>query len=152
MDGEFQIEQLGTREIPEQAKAFWREHGYIVLKNAAPRELIERVNVLMDNHRRKSGESKDAQGFGDRVGMLHQRSPDCLRLAAQPNVMNFLRWAMDDDPLLMGSLNFEKGTQQDEHIDSIFFYTEPMYAMCGVWFALEDVHEDAGPLFYGNRR
>jgi ectoine hydroxylase-related dioxygenase (phytanoyl-CoA dioxygenase family) len=49
---------------------------------------------------------------------------------------------------VFGSLNFERGTQQEAHIDAIFFWPEPSYAMAGCWVALEDIHADAGPLFY----
>jgi hypothetical protein len=48
----------------------------------------------------------------------------------------------------MGSLNFECGTQQDAHIDAIYFYPDPIWSMAGVWIALEDIHPDSGPLFY----
>jgi ectoine hydroxylase-related dioxygenase (phytanoyl-CoA dioxygenase family) len=63
-------------------------------------------------------------------------------------VLSFLKWAFNDDPVVFGSLNFERGTQQDAHIDAIFFWPEPSYSMCGCWVALEDIHPDSGPLFY----
>lgn len=46
------------------------------------------------------------------------------------------------------TLNFPVGTQQPVHSDHIHFCSIPERFMCGVWVALEDVHADAGPLFY----
>lgn len=63
-------------------------------------------------------------------------------------ILRFLTWAFGEDPVLFGSLNFDKGTQQNAHIDAIFFWPEPSYSMAGVWVALEDVSPEAGPLFY----
>jgi hypothetical protein len=45
-------------------------------------------------------------------------------------------------------VNFPVGTQQHFHTDSVHFSSIPERFMCGVWIALEDVDEDAGPLLY----
>lgn len=142
------IRPVHAYEPDETSKSEWREKGYIVLRNVVPAALLQRVISDIADFRASCGESKDAHGFGDRVGQLHQKVGSCLELADNAPVLEFLRWAFRDEPLLFGSLNFERGTEQAPHIDSIFFYTEPMDAMAGAWFALEDVHPDAGPLFY----
>jgi ectoine hydroxylase-related dioxygenase (phytanoyl-CoA dioxygenase family) len=46
------------------------------------------------------------------------------------------------------SLTFRHGTQQPVHRDTPHFATWPESHFAGVWTALEDVHESAGPLFY----
>ncbi|MFK7987209.1 MAG: phytanoyl-CoA dioxygenase family protein [Sandaracinaceae bacterium] len=46
------------------------------------------------------------------------------------------------------TLTFPVGTQQHYHSDAVHFSCVPERFMCGVWIALEDVHEDAGPLVY----
>ena len=46
------------------------------------------------------------------------------------------------------TLNFPKGSAQHVHSDAVHFNTLPKGFMCGVWIAMEDVHQDAGPLFY----
>src|SRR5439155_739227 len=46
------------------------------------------------------------------------------------------------------TLNFPVGTQQHFHSDSVHFSSVPERFMCGVWVALEDVSEEAGPLEY----
>jgi hypothetical protein len=46
------------------------------------------------------------------------------------------------------TLNFPVGTQQHYHTDAVHFSSAPERFMVGVWVALEDIHEDAGPLVY----
>jgi Phytanoyl-CoA dioxygenase (PhyH) len=46
------------------------------------------------------------------------------------------------------TLNFPVGTQQHYHSDSVHFSSIPERFMCGVWVALEDIGEGAGPLEY----
>jgi ectoine hydroxylase-related dioxygenase (phytanoyl-CoA dioxygenase family) len=131
-----------------EQQAMWAKSGYVVLRQVVSREVLDAVDAEVAAHRATNGETKDSFGLGDRLGMAHQVLPACLRLAANPAVFRFLTWAFGEHPLLFGSLHFERGTQQAEHIDAIFFYTEPRTSMAGVWFCLEDVHADAGPLFY----
>ena len=71
-----------------------------------------------------------------------------MNLARNPGILDFLEYVLQDEPILFGSLNFEKGTQQAIHVDAIFFWPEPYYAMVGVWVALEDVDMENGPLMY----
>lgn len=131
----------------EEKKA-WLRDGFVVLRNVFQKGQIDQYNAIVSKVRNEVDDGKDDQGYGDRIGQLHQREPDLLRLASSQRIQQFLRWAFNDDPLLMGSLQFEKGTQQEAHIDAIFFWPEPSYSMAGVWVALEDIHADAGPLFY----
>jgi len=46
------------------------------------------------------------------------------------------------------TLNFPYGTQQKGHSDNVHFDSIPNNFMAGVWVALEDIHEDSGPLFF----
>lgn len=129
-------------------KRQWIKDGFVVIPNVFSQDQIQRYNAIVANVREEVDDGKDANGFGDRIGQLHQKEPALLELASSAKVTNFLKWALGDDPVLMGSLQFQKGTQQEAHIDAIFFWPRPAYSMAGVWVALEDIHEDSGPLFY----
>lgn len=126
----------------------WINQGFVVIKGVFADASLKRYNATVSRVRSEIDTGQDAHGFGDRVGQLHQREPELLELAAAPKVLTFLKWAFGEEPVLFGSLNFERGTEQDAHIDAIFFWPEPSFAMAGVWVALEDIHPDAGPLFY----
>jgi len=49
---------------------------------------------------------------------------------------------------VIGSLFFEKGSEQSIHRDTPAFFTNPFNHYFGVWNALEDIRMDAGPLIY----
>ena len=52
------------------------------------------------------------------------------------------------DFYIASSLYFEESSRQAIHRDTPFFYGHPRATFLGVWFALEDVRLDAGPLTY----
>jgi ectoine hydroxylase-related dioxygenase (phytanoyl-CoA dioxygenase family) len=134
--------------VPEAQRRMWIEDGFVVLPNLFAPAQLQGYRAIVDQVRREVEDDKDEHGYGDRIGQLHQRYPELLELASAPEVLRLLKWAFNDDPVVFGSLNFERGTQQADHIDAIFFWPEPTYTMAGVWVALEDIHPDAGPLFY----
>ena len=144
VSAEWKIDPSVSQELKDQ----WIQDGYSVIKGAYSLEQINAYNDIVKNVRAAIDDGKDEYGLGDRIGQLHQKFPELLELASNRKVLNFLRWAFSDDPIVFGSLNFDKGSQQDAHIDAIFFWPEPSYSMCGCWVALEDIHIDAGPLFY----
>ncbi|MBB5408232.1 hypothetical protein HDG34_002164, partial [Paraburkholderia sp. HC6.4b] len=122
--------------------------GFAVLRGIFLQPESDHYNAIILRARGEVDDRNNDQGYGDRIGQLHQTEPDLLRLASSPRIHSFLRWAFNDDPLLMGSLQFEKGTQQEAHIDAILFRPEPACSMAGVWVAIEDIHADAVALFY----
>ena len=134
--------------IDATARKAWIDDGFVVLERVFDAPTIARYNATVAAVRAQVDDGKDAHGLGDRIGQLHQKEPGLLELAAAPRVLDFLRWALGDEPVVMGSLNFERGTQQEAHIDAIFFWPEPCWGMAGVWIALEDITSEAGPLFY----
>jgi ectoine hydroxylase-related dioxygenase (phytanoyl-CoA dioxygenase family) len=133
---------------PAGVQASWKRDGYAVLERAVPHDAIDALNAEIAEFRRTCKETKDEYGYGQRIGLFHASNARSLDVARNERVRSFLEWALDDEPLLYGSLTFEAGTEQAAHVDSIFFFTAPPFAMAGCWTALEDVHPDAGPLFY----
>lgn len=73
---------------------------------------------------------------------------DVHALAANCEVKALLGKLYGREAFPFQTLNFPVGTQQDAHTDIVHFSSQPEKFMCGVWIALEDVHADAGPLFY----
>jgi ectoine hydroxylase-related dioxygenase (phytanoyl-CoA dioxygenase family) len=134
--------------VEKELKDQWINNGFSILRKVYNTSEIDQYNQIVAEVRTQVNDGKDEQGYGDRIGQLHQKYPELLNLACEPRVLSFLKWAFNDDPVVFGSLNFERGTQQDAHIDAIFFWPEPSYSMCGCWVALEDIHPSSGPLFY----
>jgi ectoine hydroxylase-related dioxygenase (phytanoyl-CoA dioxygenase family) len=73
---------------------------------------------------------------------------DVRAIARAPKILALLRELYGREPLPFQTLNFRIGTQQQPHADAFHFNSEPPGFMCGVWVALEDVDETAGPLVY----
>lgn len=69
-------------------------------------------------------------------------------LAAHPRIIELLSALYGRRAWPFQTLNFPVGTQQPAHTDAVHFSSVPERFMCGVWVALEDIHEDAGPLEY----
>lgn len=73
---------------------------------------------------------------------------DVQAIAANPVIVDLLGKLYGRPAFPFQTLNFPVGTQQDAHSDSVHFSSQPERFMCGVWLAMEDVSDRAGPLFY----
>ena len=62
-------------------------------------------------------------------------------------MLDTLRLLYGRAPIPFQTLNFDAGTQQAAHSDTIHFHCSPPHFMAGVWVALEDVDERNGALF-----
>lgn len=138
----------GEPSVEAGLRQSWLRDGLVVMPGLVPAEQVDRHVELVANIRADVPDGTDEYGLGDRIGQLHQRIPDLIDTVAHGRLLEFLEWALGDSPLLFASLNFDRGTQQESHVDLIYFCTEPLYSMVGVWVALEDIDVDAGPLFY----
>ncbi|GIU67201.1 phytanoyl-CoA dioxygenase family protein [Candidatus Phycosocius spiralis] len=92
----------------------------------------------------------DAFGYthGSRIQDLWQRSLAVRSLATLPQLIAPLETYYGRRAIPFQTLNFKFGSQQAAHSDLMHFTPDPIEFMCGVWLALEDVHEEAGPLEY----
>jgi Phytanoyl-CoA dioxygenase (PhyH) len=131
------VDRQLTPEMTGLARHFHRE-GFAVIPGVVPGELVGRV-------------------LDDLVGAMHgnNRLQDAWRhiesvrqLALLPTIVDAVRTLYGREPVPFQTLNFEYGTQQEPHSDTIHFSSIPQRYMCGVWIALEDVDEGNGPLFY----
>lgn len=73
---------------------------------------------------------------------------DVRTIASNPAILELLSRLYGRRAFPFQTLNFPVGTQQHMHSDSIHFSSIPERFMCGVWLALEDIGENAGPLLY----
>lgn len=73
---------------------------------------------------------------------------DVRAIASNPHILALLSKLYGREAFPFQTLNFPVGTQQGSHSDSVHFSSLPERFMCGVWLAMEDVKESAGPLFY----
>ena len=105
--------------------------------NLAPRFEIAFDDPAADKTR---GERRvqDAWAFDD----------DVHAIASNQAVLDLLGKLYGRAAFPFQTLNFPVGTQQSAHADAVHFSSLPERFMCGVWLAMEDVPQEAGPLFY----
>jgi len=93
-----------------------------------------------------------ASGWRQNTGLRLQDAwrfdADVRAIAVNARIMQILGDVFGRKPVPFQTLNFPVGTQQHYHSDCVHFSSIPERFMCGVWVALEDVSEDAGPLEY----
>jgi phytanoyl-CoA hydroxylase len=130
-----------------------RERGVTRLLNAVPMSLCD--GLVEDFHkfcRQNSGMASEAtqqEGFRSRLYNLHSLSDSGLAIALNPLVLSVLDTIFSERAALNTTLYFEQSSQQEVHRDTPFFMTNRYPGeFVGVWFALEDVHEESGPLMY----
>jgi len=70
------------------------------------------------------------------------------KIATNPAIINLLSGLYGRPAFPFQTLNFAVGTEQHVHADLVHFCADPLHFMCGVWVALEDIREGAGPLIY----
>lgn len=89
-----------------------------------------------------------SQNLGLRIPDAWRFDEDVHAIAANRRIMQILGDVFGRRAWPFQTLNFPVGTQQPFHSDCVHFSSIPERFMCGVWLALEDVSEDAGPLEY----
>jgi ectoine hydroxylase-related dioxygenase (phytanoyl-CoA dioxygenase family) len=79
---------------------------------------------------------------------LYLMSAEVRGLALDFELTSILADLLGEPAVLCNSLNFEKGSSQPMHIDSLYMTPRTPHSLIATWIALEDVHPDSGPLVY----
>jgi phytanoyl-CoA hydroxylase len=79
---------------------------------------------------------------------LYLVSDEIRGLALDPELTAIMTALLGQVPVLCNSLNFEKGSSQPKHIDSLFMTPQTPHKLIASWTAFEDAHPDSGPLSY----
>ncbi len=145
----------------------WRDEGYVVLRNAAPVELIDAYRAdlaaLTADHRAhevlvncsthgvvpiRELEPEELDQPHLRFLDFHNASTAGKKLALNRPVVSFLRHVFGHPVVAMQTLTFRRGSQQSAHQDYAYVVAEIPTHLAACWIALEDVHPDAGPVAY----
>lgn len=146
------MEQLGLTEEEQRIGRELCEHGYAVFDfpDADIDARIERIRFQLSPHYGIDFADSEANKTGGerRIQDAWQTNPDVQAIAANEAVIALLSRLYGRQAFPFQTLNFPVGTQQETHSDMVHFSSLPEKFMCGVWLAMEDIHPDAGPLFY----
>ena len=124
----------------------YREQGYMVIENAVPDDLLDRVICETEPLFDPKGPQGPLSSY--RIQDAWEESEAVRELACLGSINSWLKLLYGREPLPFQTLNFKFGTQQGGHSDSIHFSCMPARFMCGAWVALEDITEENGPVFY----
>lgn len=83
-----------------------------------------------------------------RIENAWRRSQDVRIIATLPQVLDTLEQLLGRRAFPFQTLNFNRGTEQATHSDTIHFDNNPAGFMVGVWVALEDIDGENGPVRY----
>jgi phytanoyl-CoA hydroxylase len=126
--------------------------GIAVVRRAHSKELcdavIEDFKRYVADNRSYVQENLDALGREKRLVNFHLMSDAAAKIGCAENVMSTLDFIFAGEASVYSSLTFKFGTQQPVHRDTPHFATWPKKMFVGVWTALEDIDDRAGPLFY----
>lgn len=120
-----------------EAKIFFDDNGYIIIDNVLDHNFIDELN-------------KSVGLIDSRIQDLWQQNKYVKQVASNKDIFNVLQKLYNDTPLPFQTLNFTKGTTQLEHVDLVHFCPsiDNLELMCGVWYALEDITPEKGPLIF----
>lgn len=122
-------------------------NGFTIVRNGIDIDLIDRVvndfeywSYLEENGFKKFNK--------DRITNFHIYSKNTKDLVTNSYVNDILKTLFNKEQVIYSSLFFREGTSQEYHRDTPHFYTNPIDQYYGVWYALEDINVNAGPLKY----
>jgi hypothetical protein len=156
-----QFSDVATGPAPSQ----FERDGYMTLEGYFPAAQIDRAaaavrrllaerprEVVVDSLRTgersfwAQAEAPETRHF--KFNDLYLMCDEVRDLALEPGLTAMLADLMGERAVLCNSLNFEKGSSQPKHIDSLYMTPKTPHRLLAVWIALEDVHPDSGPLSY----
>jgi hypothetical protein len=139
--GDWRLPYLDRKAIPEETltadQRYWREHGYIVFEKIIPDELINRYLDLRSRAGLGRGGFPNLAPY-DSFGEIRDLN---LYAPLMERVEKMLGYRVALHFNLSGFTSTERGWHQDDYM------ADPLVAASGIamWFALDDIHPDAGP-------
>jgi len=140
-------------DIPDMKKNFTK-HGYLIFTPKIEKEILQAAvdfTIAVDKNQHRIGNfSRGHVCTINAVACNHDRYDQIgvQGLADDWSTRAVVAAVHGMVPYTFQTLNYPRSSQAFTHSDYIHFGTFPPNSMTAVWIALEDIHPDAGPLFY----
>jgi ectoine hydroxylase-related dioxygenase (phytanoyl-CoA dioxygenase family) len=126
--------------------AHWYEFGYAIIEKFFNEQIIDTINKDISN-------LLEVQeiGFnytGRKIFNAFQYSSAIKKCITDKELISVLSFILGRRVFPFQTINFQYGSEQNAHSDSVHMTTFPKGYLIAVWIALEDIEEDAGPIFY----
>ena len=141
---------------PKQAEMcrFWAENGYYVARGAVDPDTIDaawaayEAAIAQGEITLAPEKAADDDPHPGRYLNPHLKVEELDTLLEHPVLFNFSSMVLGRRAIPFQTIASHKGSQQSEHSDSIHMTTYPLGYLAACWVAMEDIHEDSGPLVY----
>jgi len=124
----------------------WPSCGYIILENFFTPAEVDATNEAIDTLLAK--QKVDFNFTGRKIMDAWKESEAVSYLFKHEKLQQILSFLLGKDVIPFQTINFQKGSEQRPHSDSIHMTTEPLGYLIATWTALEDVTDGAGQLVY----
>ena len=126
------------------------EDGYTILDLNQPSEIYQTINNKIDNKIFEGNPKLNPKYYhyneNPRVIEAWRDIKEIVDLARDRDVLDFLECIYKRRPIPFSTINFIKSSEQPLHSDYMHFSSKPERYLTGVWFALEDIDINSGPL------
>ncbi len=148
----------------------WYNNGYLILRGVFSPERCSATNALIDQlwqtrsnlpqpitidawlessqNRRMlfSHAPDDARAAPYKINDLYRDFPEIRSLVLDPDLSAVLAELLDGEPLVCNSLNFEYGSQQNNHVDTLYMPPRVENKLVVSWIALDEIDLSNGPV------
>jgi ectoine hydroxylase len=131
--------------VVQQQLLQWIDNGFIILKNFLSPEEAEAVN---DEINALLQQKKVKPLDNGKIMFAFKQSLLLKKIADDDRITSLFEFIFQQPVIPFQSINFLKGSQQRAHSDSIHMTTYPLGYLSAAWFALEDIDDKNGSLFY----
>lgn len=162
----------GPKSLTPEQRQHWDEKGFLVLpgfftpqQTRAVLDVVENqwtrsrneklrtvIDVFIGTEREKrirlTDAPDEARKLPFKINDLYLENDTVRNMALDPRLSAILADLLAGRPLCCNSLNFEYGSQQAFHTDSLYMTPPRKLNLAASWTALEDCHPDSGPLAY----
>ena len=153
----------------ESAVQYYKDNGYVVIRNVVEHELLDQINNAFDEeilkydgyfYRQTGGNpeknkyNKDGQlinpilNIHDLLTKKTKKFRDSgLKILTDDFVKKFSTVLFGEDPIMVQSMYFHGNTETWAHQDSYYLDSENFGSMFAIWVAAEDILPGAGRFF-----
>lgn len=124
----------------------WSDNGYAILDHFFSEDEISTINQEV-NHLIKT-DNANYQINSKKLMFAVRQSDPLERTVNNPKINKILSLLLGREVQLFQSINFEEGSQQHTHSDSVHMTTFPLGYLIAIWIALEDIQPGSGILHY----
>jgi ectoine hydroxylase-related dioxygenase (phytanoyl-CoA dioxygenase family) len=138
----FDNSKLELTELQKQ----WARDGFVLLSGFVSEAEVETINTTIEDA--ISNEQLHFNYTQRKIFNAHRQIPAIAAIAQHPELLKLLEELMGKPAIHFQTINFNVGSEQKAHSDSIHMTTLPLGYLAGVWVALEEINADNGPLTY----